>query len=224
MKKNNLLIALMMAVCAVPAFADEEISYGLGIKTWNNHMSRLDKFPSDKTNSSIISFTAKKGDYFVVGSSLLPSTYPGSNSNLGQYTTRKDTDLAVGWQLNSNISLIGGYKNLAIKTWFAETGETKLWKETAKVTYIGANASNMFDENKFVYGQYTKSINGKDDQSDNQSPEPNPKLKFYQYEIGFGYLANKNTQLTAGYRSQSFKVPDGGTKMPGFTLGASYSF
>jgi len=222
MKKNNLLIAWMMAICTVPAFADEDISYGLGIKTWNNHLSSIDTLPSDKTNSSIISFTAKKGDYFVVASSLLPSTYPGSNSNLGQYMTRKDADLAVGWQLNSNISLIGGYKNLAIKTWFAETGETKLWKETAKITYIGANASNMLDANKFVYGQYTKSMNGKVDESANQ--QPNLKIKFYQYEAGIGYLANKNTQLTAGYRSQSYKVVDLVTKMPGFTLGASYSF
>ena len=191
MKKNKLLIALAIAASSGVTLADEDINYSFSLKDWN-HTFKQNR-TSSQTNSPVLSATAKKGDYFVTTSFLMPATY----NFAGDSITRRDSDLAAGWSFNSNFSLLGGYKvvNSYSYTNNAFTGNTDF-----KITYVGLNGFTSLNENSFLYGTFTRSLNV----SKSNAASTDPKVTFTNYEAGYGYVLNKTTQLSLGYRSQTF--------------------
>jgi hypothetical protein len=204
MKKNKLLIALAILACSSAVMANDDITYSFGLKSWYHNLKVQNS--SGSTASPIVSATARKGDYFVATSFLLPTTY----SFDGYFVKRKDTDFAAGYALNSNFSALLGTKKITVDSY-----DTSWEISTIKMTYVGLNAFTSVGENSFVYGQVTRSINLTD-----SSVTDGSKSTFTGYEAGYGYLLNKNTQLTVGYRSQKFTNsgnPD--TTLPGIIFG-----
>ena len=144
MKKNKLLIALAILACSSAVMANDDITYSFGLKSWHHNL-KIDS-NSASTASSIVSATARKGDYFVATSFLLPTVYSFSDS----YIKRKDTDFAVGYALNSNFSALLGNKRIGV--------DSSDSSSTIKMSYLGLNAFTPVGESSFVFGQVTRSI------------------------------------------------------------------
>ena len=207
MKKNKLLIALVIAACSSAVMADDDITYSFGLKSWN-HKFTQDGTSTSNTNASILSITAKKGDYLITASTVMPTTYSFSGGN---NLIRRDTDIALGYVLNSNISLIAGVKKLPYSTYTRSTNTTA--NTTINMRYLGLNGFNAIGEQSFVYGTALKSISLTETGNADKST-------FTSLEAGFGYVVNKNTQLTAGYRSQKFS-DSSTTTLPGIIIGVN---
>ena len=82
------------------------------------------------------------------------------------------------------------------------------------MNYLGLNGFSAIGEQSFVYGTALRSLNAKESGSTD-------KLIFTSVEFGIGYVLNKNTQLTAGYRSQKFSGDDNNTTLPGVIFGVN---
>jgi hypothetical protein len=207
MLKNKLSIALAIAVCSTTAMADEEVSYSFGLKNWNHKFTEGGNSTS-ATTATILSATAKKGNYLVTVSTVLPTTYsfPGG-SNL----IRKDTDIALGYVLNSNLSLIAGVKKLPYSQYSDSDDTTSNY--TINMSYLGLNGFSAIGEQSFVYGTALRSLRAKE-------ASATTNMTFTSVELGLGYVLNKNTQLTAGYRSQKFS-DDTSTTLPGVIFGVN---
>jgi len=211
-KKNKLLIALAIAACSISAMADDEkISYSISAKMWNNQLQNNGDISTESANTPIYALTAKRGDYFATASFLVPTTYTRGTT----YTYRRDADLALGWSLNPNISLLVGQKVINAP----RTSSGTRHDETAHFSYVGANGFTSISESQFLYGTVTRSFKGKD-----TSDGTVQTVKLTTYELGYGYVLNKSTQLSAGYRMQKIDVTgDSGAKIPGLLFGASFN-
>jgi hypothetical protein len=211
-KKNKLFLAIALAICSTTALAnDDKINYSISAKMWNNQIQNTGDIKSESSNTPIYSLTAKKGDYFVVASFLVPTTYTRGTT----YTTRRDADLALGWSLNPNISLLAGHKVINAP----RTSSGTRYDETAHFNYIGANGFTSLSESQFLYGTVTRSLKGKD-----TSAGVTQSVNLTTYEFGYGYVLNQFTQLSAGYRMQKIGVTGGsGSQIPGLLFGASFN-
>ena len=218
MKINKSLIALASLACASAVMADEGISYSLNLKSWNNSFKDGTSSAS-ATNSSIVSFTAKKDVFYLTGSTILPTTYNFGN---GAGLVRRDTDVAVGWMANSNISLLGGVKRASVNNFDYSGSLTYNTTPTFNFNYLGVNGFNSINEKQFIFGTATRSING----SRSLSGVKTTGLTFTTLEAGFGHVLSKDAQLTLGYRSQDLKFPDasGTVKMGGLIFGGNFNF
>jgi len=207
MKKNKLLIALSIVACSSAVIADDDITYSFSLKDWNHTFKQRNK--TSAVNATILSATAKKGDYFATGSMFLPTTY--SDNSITTPLVRRDADIALGWSFTSNFSLLGGYKRIT-----GTQGNTAYFN----IPYFGLNGFTSLDEKSFLYGTYLKNfkIGVSGDVTTNGTPT------FSSYEGGYGYLLNKNTQLTVGYRSQELANLNPTTTLSGFIFGANFSF
>ena len=194
MLKNKFLIALAIVTCSSAVMADDKIDYSFGIRSWNHKFKET--VTTQSTSASIVTATAKKGNYFVATSFFMPTTYGLSST---AYSVRKDTDLAFGYSINPNISALIGTKRLSVD--HSASSDT-----TLNVTYIGANGFTSLGEETFLFGQLTRSINLKD-----SSIPAGYKVTYSSYEAGLGYVLNKNTQITGGYRTQIFDPSPSGT-------------
>ena len=197
MKINKLLIAAAILACSTSVIADnEKIDYSLSIKSWNNVLSTRNSSSSGITtpsqNAPIIAIVARKGDYFVAANALLRSTYTYSTS----YMSRTDYDIAFGYRATENISILGGYKTLIVVD-----GSQTNWKETNTGFFIGASGFSSIADQSFAYGniQYVPNMKHK-----TTANEYYRNQKFTSTEFGLGYIVNKSTQLTGGYRYQIF--------------------
>ena len=195
MKKNKLLIALAISALTNVAIANEEkIDYSLSIKSWNNvlnNATRTSNINTQSQNAPLVTFVARKGDYFVSASALLKSVYTYKTA----WLNRTDYDLALGYRATDNISVLAGYKTL-INTDGTQTN----WKETNTGYFLGASGFKLIADQTYVYGnfQYVPSIKTKTTGTDYYRD-----MKFNSTEAGLGYVMNKSTQLTGGYRYQA---------------------
>jgi predicted porin len=85
------------------------------------------------------------------------------------------------------------------------------------MTYLGLNGFTPIGENTFIYGQVTRSIKLTD-----SSITDGTKETFTGYEAGYGYVLNKSTQLTVGYRNQKFSTNNSNyvsNTLPGIIFG-----
>lgn len=197
MKNNKLLIPLAIAAFTSGAFAaDDEINYSFSLKDWNHKFKQTSS--TEAVNSPILSGTARKGDYFITGSSLLPTTYSFAD---GSQLIRRDNDVALGYSINSNFSLLGGKKNILVRTFSTSNA---LSQYNINLNYLGANGFTAIGEKSFLYGTYTSSVSGK-------RTDTNVSVKFSNYEGGLGYVLSKDTQLTLGYRNQKFSFASNST-------------
>ena len=209
MKKNKLLIALTIAACSGAAIANDKIDYSFGLKSWNHKLK--DDVTTQNTSATILSATAKKGNYFVATSFFMPTTYGLSST---AYSVRKDTDLAFGYSINPNISALIGTKRLSVD-------HSSSSDSTLNVTYIGANGFTSIGEETFLFGQLTHSLNTKESTVGYTYPA-GYKSTYSSLEAGLGYVLNKNTQITGGYRKQIFNPNVGsGTALSGIIFGIS---
>jgi hypothetical protein len=212
MKKNKLTITLAIAAFASGAFAaDDEINYSFGLKSWNHKLKTTGSTDTENTSASIVSATARKGDYFLATSFFLPTTY----SKNAQYILRKDTDYAAGYSLNSNFSALLGTKKIGVRQYSSGWGSS-----TINMTYLGLNAFTPVGESSFIFGQVTRSIK----LTDSSITAAGVKETFTGYEAGYGYALNKNTQLTVGYRNQKLSVNNSSyssNTLPGVIFGVN---
>ena len=208
MKKNKLLISLAIVACSNLAMADEEINYSFSLKDWNHNFKQSGS-STEHVNASVLSLTARKGEYFITASSLMPTTYSfGGGSEL----FRRDFDAAVGWSLNPNISLLAGQKKIGVRSYNTSDG----WERySLNFSYLGANGFTQIGEQSFMYGTVTRSFKSKDT-SDNGTT-----MKLTNVEFGYGYVLSKSTQLTAGYRNQKFSDTGGTTTLAGAIFGVN---
>jgi len=203
MKKNKLLIALAIAACSSAVMADDKIDYSFSLKSWNNKISQGNN--TNNVNGTVISATAKKGDFFITGSRLLPVTYTNSE---GSSFGRQDSDIALGWSFSPNLSLLGGKKIIG-----SSSG-------SFNIPYFGLNGFSSIDEKSFLYGTFTRSPKV----SASATITRGGTITFTNYEGGYGYLWDRSTQLTAGYRSQTLSNLDPSATMAGVIFGANFSF
>ena len=216
MKKNIVFVALGLSAFSIVALADDDkINYSISAKMWNNQIQNTGDPKSESANTPIYSLTAKKSEYFVTASFLIPTTYTQYKSDTGlTYTNRRDADLAIGYSLNPNISLLAGHKVIGAP----RTSSGTRYEETVHFSYIGANGFTSISESQFLYGTLTRSFKGKDT-SDGVTSSP----KLTTYEAGYGYLLNRFTQLSVGYRMQKIDASGGGSKLPGIIFGAQFN-
>jgi len=210
MKNNKFLIPLAIAAFTSGAFAaDDEINYSFSLKDWN-HKFKTQTSSTEGVNSPIISGTARKGNYFITGSALLPTTYSFAD---GSQLIRRDTDIALGYSINSNIALLGGQKNINVRNF---STSNVLSGYNINLNYLGVNGFTSIGEKSFLYGTATNSVSGK-------RKDTNVSLKFNNYEGGLGYVLSKETQLTLGYRSQKFTFTgdSGSTTLSGLIFGVN---
>jgi hypothetical protein len=217
MKKNKLIIATALAMFVSLAIADEDqISYSLSVKAWNQKF-KVDGSDGTTFNPTapIISGTARKGDYFVSGSFMFPTSYSGSYN----YIKRQDTDISFGWTFTPGLSAIIGYKILD----HSQYDDSNKWlgspqKDTGLIA--GLTGAKPLDEKVYVSGSFGYAPNLKNDVK-------NTTIKYTSAEVGLGYIVDTKTQLTVGYRDQSYKAKQTGSsdiKIGGFIFGMNYSF
>jgi len=217
MKMNRLLAALAVATCSTAVMADEEINYSFNLKNWNTTF-RDATSTSNTSNASIVSFTAKKDVFYFTASAILPATFHFNN---GTYLDRRDTDIAVGWMANSNLSLLGGVKRASLTNYDFSGSNTSSTPSTYYANYLGINGFKSIGEKQFLFGIATKSLNA----SRSRSGIKTTGLNYTTFELGIGHTLSKETQLTIGYRIQDLKFPDGGyAKMDGLIFGANFNF
>lgn len=209
---KKLMIAVAITAFANGVFAEEnKFDYSISAKTWNTQIRNNGDPASQGAYAPIYSLTAKKGNYFVTASFLAPTTYTTGAT----YTTRRDADIALGWSVNSNLALLIGQKTIG-----ADKYESGSWNiERTHISYLGLNGFSAIDDTQFLYGTLTRSFKARD--SNGGTPQ---SITFTNYEAGYGYVARKNIQLSAGYRLQKFDVSGGGAKIPGPIFGASFNF
>ena len=203
MLKNKLFVALAITACSGFAIADDKIDYSFSLKNWNNKISQGNS--TNTVNGTVISATAKKGDFFITGSRLLPVTYTNSE---GSSFGRQDSDIALGWSFSPNLSLLGGKKIIG-----SSSG-------SFNIPYFGLNGFSSIDEKSFLYGTFTRSPKV----SASATITRGGTITFTNYEGGYGYLWDKSTQLTAGYRSQTLSNVNPSATMAGVIFGANFSF
>ena len=194
MKINKSLIAIASLACANAVMADDEINYSLSIKTWNNAINVANKSNNVTTqsiNAPLVTFVARKGDYFVSASTLLESSYRYKNV----WLARKDYDYGLGYRLTDNISLLGGYKNITVKD-----GSQTNWVDVNTGYYLGVSGFKLLSDTTYVYGNYSRLPSIK---TTGTGTDYYRNQKGATSEVGMGYVLNKNTQLTGGYRYQA---------------------
>ena len=211
MLKLKLLLAIFIASFLSSAMADEEINYSINLKNWNSKISGCCVYPA--ANGTIVSGTAKKGDYFATASFLLPMASIRSD---GSYSNRRDADFALGWSMNSNISFLGGAKRIGSSSYDFSGSNTSITPNVMNITYLGVNGFSSLSEKTYVYGTALRSL--KVTQTGDHST-----TTFYSYEAGLGYLLEKNLQLSAGFRSQHVDNTDK-TTLEGVIFGLGYNF
>ena len=192
MKKNKLFVALAISAFSNVVMADDKIDYSFGLKSWNNELKTANGTNTDNASGTIVSATARKGDYFLATSLFNPATYTQQS---GDFMTRRDIDFALGYSLNSNFSALLGSKRVGIRQYSSGWSSS-----TISMTYLGINGFTPVGENTFIFGQVTRSIK----LNDSSIYAVGVKTIFTGYEAGYGYILNKNTQLTVGYRDQKF--------------------
>ena len=215
MKKNKLLIAFAIAACATTALANDEINYSLNLKSWN-HKLKSDS-NSGSVNASVVSGTARKGEYFLTGSLLMPTTYLFGS---GSYLDRRDTDIAAGWSIRPNIALLGGVKRVVGNNYDFSGTSTSLSVSKWNFNYVGINGFESIGEKSFVYGTITRTLSG----NRVKDGVKTTGLTFTTYEAGLGYILSKETQLTAGYRSQKVGNDTSNPELSGLLVGANFNF
>ena len=192
--KNILVLGLVLA--SAFAIADEDIKWSGSVKVWNASASIKGNGGAVTVNANAssagnLSLTGKRGDFFGVVSTLLPTAYPVDySSTVGGYVRREDYDFALGYSFMPNVAALVGYKNVTYKTDNASAG-------TMTAPYLGLTGSKSMNEKSFLYGTVIYAPNLIDTQSSNDD-----KHTFLQYELGYGYAITGTTQLTFGYRSQ----------------------
>ncbi len=217
MKKINLLLALSVAACSTASIAQGEVNYSLNLKSWNNSFKdRRDT--SNSTNSSVVSLTAKKDAFYLTASTILPTTYTFNN---GKYLDRRDTDIAIGWMVNPNVSLLGGIKKASVDSYDYSGSNTSKTTSDYDINYIGVNGFKSVSERQFIFGTATRSLNA----SQSSNGTKTTGHTYTTLEAGFGHVLSNETQLTVAYRMQDLKFPDGGyAKLGGIIFGANFNF
>jgi hypothetical protein len=206
-KKNKLLSVLAIATFSTALMAaDDKIDYSFSLKSWNNKISQGNN--TNTVNGTVISATAKKGDFFITGSRLLPVTYTNSE---GSSFGRQDSDIALGWSFSPNLSVLGGKKIIG-----STTGSGSIFN----IPYFGLNGFSSIDEKSFLYGTFTRSPKV----SASATITRSGTITFTNYEGGYGYLWDKSTQLTVGYRSQTISNVNPSATLAGVIFGANFSF
>lgn len=227
MKKNKLFIALAIALCSSVVMADDEkIDYTLTVKSWHNALNVANKDTNltlQAANGPIIGLTARKGDYFVTGTTMLESSYHTVSQPGSTWLARKDMDFAFGYRYTPNISLIVGYKTIWMKD-----GSYTNWLEKHSGLYYGIAGFKLLNDTTFVYGNFSYLPKASD--SGTSQVDVINSTKMQTYEAGLGYALTNSTQITAGFRSQQVKdynVTQSRSEtatMKGFLVGMNVNF
>jgi len=197
MKKNKLILAIALAICSTTALAnDDKIDYSLSVKSWQNNVNVSNKSTNVTTqsaNSPIVTFTAKKGDYFVSTNLMLQSAY----SYRTAYMLRKDVDLTLGYRYTNNLSFVVGQSYITVKD-----GTLSNWVDKYSGYFLGVSGFEMLSDKVYATASYKNIPSLK---NSGTGTDKYKDTKGYSAEVGLGYTLNNTTQLTAGYRFQQIK-------------------
>jgi hypothetical protein len=200
MKLNKLMLALVIGACASSVMAAEDkIDYSLSVKSWSSSVNvDIGSAGSGTTsvgNSPILGLTAKKGDYFASVSTLMETSYVFSSATVA----RKDFDLGLGYRLNENISLIGGYKSLTMTDHSISN-----YVEKHAGAYVGLAGFKLLNDTSFLYGNFW--VAPSMTSTGTAAVDKLSDFKAQNYEIGFGQALTSSTQVTLGWRNQQMKT------------------
>ncbi len=229
MKFARTAIVLAAALGAGSAMA-QDIQFSGGLKAWN-HKFKVDARDlsgggSETSNfnatSTLLSLTARKGDYFVTYSTLLPTTYALDGGDI----KRQDTDIAVGWSFMPGYSVLLGQKVIKSKGY---NTDRESWNADPSVSdkgmFLGLTGAQPLKDRLFLYESIAIVPKMK------SSNQPSASTKFSTLEIGLGYALDTKTQLTLGYRQQVYKQSDSArngfnqkVNLDGIIFGASVNF
>jgi len=173
----------------------EEASYSMNLKIWS-HTLRLTNPSLDVTtttsNSPIIGFSVRKGDYFASASFLLDSSYRYESS----WLNRRDNDFSLGYRLTENISVVGGYRVASM----SYSTQSSADKTTAY--YVGVSGFKPISDKYFLYGNFQNLLNA----NISNDIDTFKDVRLNSYEVGAGYVLNKTAQLVLGYRQQNMSL------------------
>ena len=207
------------------AKADEDIKWSAALKVWDAALSQPDNHngmqmhTSASSSAGNIAITAKKGDYFVTASALLPTSYDYGSGN---YLHRNDTDLAFGWHFSESFSVLIGQKRISYID-----GTVGAQQQAINSTYAGLSGAKLISDRGFIYGTLIYGLHTK---NSGDQPSSNYKESMDAEEIGYGYALDKTTQLTVGYKIQhvnSHYNPqniDFNSSVGGVIFGANFNF
>jgi len=186
--KKILALGLVLASAFIHA---EEISYSMNFKVWSNSI-RITNPTTDITtavaNIPIVGFSIRKGDYFASASFMMDSSYRVQSVALN----RQDNDYSIGYRLNDNISLVGGYRTGT----FSDSSQPNFVDKTT-VYYVGTSGFKQVAEKLFVYGNLAYGT-----LTDKNDFEVFKDGSILTYELGGGYAFDNRTQFVFGYRNQ----------------------
>jgi len=229
MKFARTAIVLAAALGAGSAMA-QDIQFSGGLKAWNhsfdinagNRLGSSSDSSNFNTTSTLLSVTARKGEYFLTYSMLLPSTYALNTGDI----KRQDSDIAVGWNFMPGYSVLVGQKVIKSKVYDLDL---QSWNNsstsTDKGAFIALTGAQSLKDKFFAYESIAYAPKLK------SSPETNSSIKFTTLEVGLGYALDNKTQLTIGVRNQKYDLSDPSrgnynqmVKLNGLIFGASYNF
>jgi hypothetical protein len=199
------ILALGLVLASMTAFAENEVRYSFGLKSWNHTFGTTSK-TSLAVNSQLVSGSVKYKDYSFTASSLLQTTYVDSGDNI--IATRTDTDYAFGYTVFDKVTLILGSKTISGPR-----------VRDMKGVFYGLSAAQPIYEQGYVFGTLAQSNNISN--LDGLTADG----KYSLVDVGYGHVINKNTALNIGYRQQIFTtaVNDKYT-LGGITFGVGFNF
>jgi long-subunit fatty acid transport protein len=198
MKKISAVALAALTAISISAKAEgDNIDYSLNIKAWSNSIHVENKDTNVTTMNAVgplMALTARKGDYFASVTTMMPSSYTYQTT----WLKRRDSDVAVGYKYNQNLSFVGGYKYVSLTD-----GSQTNWVEQHQGLYVGVSGFKLVGEKTFLYGNLAYLPKLKD--SGTPQVDITNSSKFMSYEYGAGYALTNSTQLTLGYRTQIVK-------------------
>ena len=200
----------------------------VGLKTWMNKMKREAAGESITSNNILLvgpavevecskthmfaeaSYMVSASDYKVSVTEFDPAL--GSDVVVDKKISRRDIDLAVGYQFNHNVGAFVGYRDSELK----EEG----MKETSSGALIGVRGSVPVNEELSVFGKasylFTRT---KSDLGTEDAPG-------WIAQLGVKYAFTKQIAAALGYQLETTKTKDTDVKdtFSGATLDVAYTF
>jgi len=191
---RRLCIGVLALLASAFAIADE-ISYSMNFKVWSNSVNITNPSTNVTTaaaNSPIVGFSIRKGDYFASASFMLDSSYRYQTV----WLNRQDNDFSLGYRLNDNISVVGGYRTASLTD-----GSQSNWVDRSTTYYIGTSGFKQIADKLFIYGNLAYgALTNKNDY------ETFRDGSIITYEAGGGYAFDNTKQLIFGYRNQDMSL------------------
>jgi opacity protein-like surface antigen len=224
---SGIAVVLMLVCMSGAARAEEEKAEGTGItagiKTWMNTWKREMNGETIKSNSIVLVGPAVEVEFpqhiFAEASYVVSmSDYKVEDAGVSEEFSRKDLDLAVGYQFNHQVGAFFGYRSSELKE--KESGE----KETVSGPLLGVRGSVPVNEALSVFGKATYLITKLKAEDAGASTSENAPGFIVEAGVKYEFITHLDGAL--GYKYETTKTKDTSVKdtFTGFTLEVAYMF